>query len=439
MKPKNSEKQHPQGELFKTPLRQFLNLKHTLAQLAEAIDWEYFDREFGATYCENVGRPGLPTRLMVGMSYLKYLYDLSDEASVEAFIENPYWQYFCGYEYFQTEFPCDPSSFTRFRNRIGEEGAEKLFQSTLKTAHQLGLLRAQDCQRVIVDTTVQEKNISFPTDAKILFKMREKLVDFAQKAGIKLRQSYARVGKLLLLKQSKYAHAKQYKRARRTVKKLRTQLGRVIRDIQRKCQEPSEELKNLLALALRLFRQKKEDSNKIYSLHEPHVECIAKGKAHKPYEFGCKVGLVITAKKNWIIGAHAIHGNPFDGHTLKQSISVTEKNTGVRVKDAFVDKGYRGQAHHPTHIRVFISGRRRLPKSLKVLLRRRSAVEPIIGHTKHDHRMDVNLLKGPLGDKINVLLAAAAFNLRKTLRGFPTSAGFYFEILCKNYLIAFQL
>jgi transposase, IS5 family len=291
---------------------------------------------------------------------------------------------------------------------MGEEGAEKLFQGTLHVAHELGLLKSADCQRVIVDTTAQAKNIGFPTDAKLLFRMRAKLVGEARKEGIELRQSYERVGKHLLLKQSKYAHVKQFRRSKKAIRKLRTQLGRVIRDIERKCGNPGEKLKNLLLLGNRLYLQKREDRGKVYSLHEPAVECIAKGKAHKPYEFGCKVGLVISAKKNWILGAHALHGNPFDGHTLKTSIALTERNTGVRVQDAFVDRGYRGADHHPSPVRVFLSGRRRLPPGLKRLLRRRSAIEPVIGHVKHDHRMERNYLKGRLGDKINALLAAAA-------------------------------
>lgn len=418
MTPKTSEKDITQEELFKTKLTRFLNLKHPLVKLSESIDWTHFEEALGATYADGQGRPGLPIRLMVGMTYLKYLYDLSDEMAVEQFVENAYWQYFCGYEYFQTEFPCNSSSFTRFRKRLDEDGARKLFQGTLQTAHELGLLRAQDCERVIVDTTVQPKNITFPTDAKLLFKMREKLVDAAQERGIELRQSYVRVGKFLLHKQSKYAHAKQFKRARKAVKRLRTQLGRVVRDIERKCENPDNKLTHLLGLAHRLHEQKKDDKHKLYSLHEPQVECIAKGKAKQPYEFGCKAGLVITAKKNWIIGAHAIHGNPYDGKTLKRSVAITEQNTGVRVRDAFVDKGYRGSKHHPPHVRVFISGRKRLPGSLKNLLRRRSAVEPVIGHTKHDHRMEVNMLKGRVGDRMNVLFASGAFNLRKIMRSF---------------------
>ena len=417
MKPKKSENSTPQGDLFRPKLVQFLNLKHPLIQLSDEIDWEYFTKELGVTYDEKQGRPGLPIRLMVGMTYLKYLYDLSDDTAVEQFLENGYWQYFCGYEYFQTEFPCDSSSLTRFRKRLGEDGAEKLFQGTLQTAHKLGLLRAKDCERVIVDTTVQEKNITFPTDAKLYYRMREKLVLAAEDRGIMLRQSYARVGKILLLKQSRYAHAKQYRRSKRATKKLKTQLGRVIRDIERKFEVHSDpKLQELILLANRLYFQKRDDKGKVYSIHEPHVDCISKGKAHKPYEFGVKAGIVITARKNWILAAHALHGNPYDGKTLKTSIQLTEKNTGVTVTTAFVDKGYRGSVHHPEHVDVHLSGKRRLKPGLKRLLKRRSAIEPIIGHTKHDHRMDVNLLKGRIGDKINVLLAAGAFNLKKITR-----------------------
>jgi len=373
------------------------------------------------------------------MTYLKYLYDLSDEACVEMFLESGYWQYFCGFEFFQKEFPCDSSSLTRFRNRLGDAGAEKLFQATLKTASDLGLLRAKDCSKVIVDTTVQEKNITFPTDAKLLNKMREKLVDLAQDRGIELRQSYSRVAKILLLRQSRYAHAKQFKRARRATKKLRTILGRVIRDIERKYEVSRDpKIQEVVLLANRLFHQKREDKGKIYSLHEPHVDCISKGKSHKMYEFGCKVGLILSAQKNWILGSHALHGNPFDGKTLKSSIALAERNTGVTVTDAFVDKGYRGVDHHPEHVEVHLSGKKNLDPTRKKLLKRRSAIEPIIGHVKNDHRMNVNLLKGRIGDKLNAVLASSAFNLRKIMSETDLCIKIWLEFLKPNYTLKLE-
>lgn len=415
MKPKHPENTLPQQELFKTRLESFLSSSHPLVQLAHGLDWEFFNREFGVAFTDR-GRPALSTRLMVALSYLKHTYNFSDEALVEQFLENPYWQYFCGFAYFQYEFPCDSSSLTRWRKRLGDEGCQKLLAETLRLAHEIKLLKAKHLPDVIVDTTVQEKNITHPTDAKLLNRAREKLVLAAEKRGIVLRQSYRRVGKLLALKQSKYAHARQYNRAQRATRKLRTLLGRVLRDLARKCPQPDSSLQQLMSLSKRLYFQKKDSSPKIYSLHEPHVDCISKGKAHKPYEFGCKTSIVTTARSNWVLGVKSFHGNPFDGHTLKEAIRDAEKTTGVSIQNIFVDKGYRGAKHWPKKKLVLLSGRSRLRPVLQKLLKRRSAIEPVIGHMKQDHRLSRNLLKGKPGDHINAILSGAGFNLMKLLR-----------------------
>jgi len=415
MKPKNELETKRQDELFKPRFELFIDLKHPLVAMAKKIDWSYFDQEFGASFDEKKGRPGLSTRLMVGLTYLKYLYDVSDDSVVSMFLENNYWQYFCGYEHFQTEFPCDSSSMTRWRKRVGEAGAEKILAATLHLAHEFGFLKGQECERVIADTTVQEKNIAFPTDAKLVTKMTEYLVNAAAERGIALRQSYQRVNKHLLHKYSRYAHAKQFKRARRALRKLKTHLGRVIRDIDRKVPEFDEQLKEFMIQARKILNQERNSENKIYSIHEPKVDCISKGKAHTPYEFGCKASIVVTAKNNWVIGAKAFNGNPYDGATLKPAIEQAEKITGITVKESFVDKGYRGSAHHPDHVRVFLSGRKNLPPILKKLLKRRSSIEPIIGHLKSEHRLDRNRLKGTEGDALNVILSGSSFNLKKIM------------------------
>jgi len=417
MKPKNSEQDTPQSELFQTRLESFLNLKHPLVRLSETIDWEFFEKEFGAAFNDR-GRPALPTRLMVALTYLKHTYDLSDEELVWQFLENGYWQYFCGYEYFQHEFPCDSSSMTRWRKRLGEKGAEKLLSETLRAAHERGLLKKAHLGQVIVDTTVQEKNIAFPTDAKLCAKAAEVLVKQAEVHGIILRQKYPRVLKHLQAKYSRYAHARQYRRARAALKKIKTILGRIVRDIERKSADLPQGFIEKMNIARTLLEQKRESTNKIYSIHEPAVECISKGKAHKKYEFGCKAGVVTTVKSNFVIGAMALHGRPYDGHTLIPAIEQAERLTGRKIEDIFVDKGYRGSDHHPVGKRVYISGRKHLSRRLKKLLRRRSAIEPVIGHMKSDHRLSRNLLKGIEGDKFNPILAAAAFNMRKILVSF---------------------
>jgi IS5 family transposase len=270
-------------------------------------------------YYSDEGRPGIPVRLIVGLHILKHMYNLSDESVCERWVENPYYQYFCGEEYFQHKFPIERSSMTHFRNRVGEEFCIALLQESINAAHQLGALEIKNLEKVVVDTTVQEKAITFPTDAKLRYKAIVSLAKLAKKNGIELRQSYVRVGKTAVVKTSRYRHAKQMKRARKEEKKLHTWLGRMIREIERKTENNSE-LKNIFKEALSkatcIHQQKKSDSNKLYSWHAPEVECISKGKAHKPYEFGCKVSIttnVIPAPAgHFVLHAKAFHNNPFE-------------------------------------------------------------------------------------------------------------------------------
>jgi transposase, IS5 family len=419
MRPEKSAQGEAQGELYQRRLSTLLDQSHPLYVLAEAIDWEFFEREFGALYVERKGRPGLPMRLLVGLHYLKHLYDVSDESAVAGFVENPYWQYFCGEEFFVHELPCDPTSLVKWRKRIGPGGMEKLLQETIAAAQRQQALKPAEIRRVNVDTTVQEKAIAFPTDARLYHKARCVLVREAKRAGIELRQSYVRVGKRALQKQGRYAHAQQLKRARKETRKLRTYLGRVIRDIQRKASgiELDQQLTQYLERATRIYQQQRADKHKLYSMQAPEVECISKGKEHKKYEFGCKVSVVTTSKRGWVVGIAALHGNPYDGHTLKGAHAQVARLTGVTPEELFVDKGYRGSQHHPENVAVYISGRK-LSGTLKRLLRRRSAIEPVIGHLKQDHRMKRNYLQGKEGDEINALLVGCGFNLRKLTRVF---------------------
>lgn len=415
-----ARKQHENSDLFRSRLDQIISQKHPLYQLANQIDWSYFEEKFGATYVDGVGSPGKPIRLMVGLHYLKYTFNESDETLVEKFIENPYWQYFCGYEYFQHSFPIDPSSMTRFRQRIGSAGAEELLKEALNTAKRSGYLRKSHLNKVNVDTTVQEKAIAFPTDARLYHKMREALVRAAESRGIRLRQNYKRVSKKALAKQGRYGQARQLNRARKMSKKLKTYLGCVYRDIGRKVTEPDAQLGELLALAERLLNQQKEDKNKIYSIHAREVECISKGKAHKRYEFGCKVGMVTSSRDNWILGIQALHGNPYDGHTLKSSLSQMEKLTDWQAREAYADLGYKGHDYlGGTQIHIVNYRRmKKLTRSVKRWFKRRAAIEPIFGHVKYDNRMDRNHLKGREGDQINAILSGCGFNMRKLLAVF---------------------
>ena len=416
MKPKISECEKKQRELLRPRLDSFLNMKHELVQLSDCIDWESFVNKFGAYFYEQKGRPGLPVRLVVGLTYLKYLYNLSDENVVKRFLCDPYMQYFCGYDYFQHELPCHRTSLIKWRNRLGEKGSEELLKETIRVSKRRGLTKRSFAKRVLVDTTVQEKNISFPTDSKLINKARENLVKQAKKEGIKLRQTYVRKGKQEAVRGGRYFHAKQFKRGRRSVSKQKTWLGRVIRDIERKSPEITEKMEHHLMLANRIMSQGKKDKNKIYSLHEAHVECISKGKAHKRYEFGNKAGFVLSG--GIIIGAKSFFGNPYDGHTLKESIKQAELLSEKEIEKIYVDKGYKGKENHPEGKEVYLSGQKRLSVSEKRHLKKRSIIEPVIGHMKQDHRLGVNYLGSKIGDEINPLLAASAFNLRKAIRSF---------------------
>ena len=266
-----------QNDLFRSRLDQIIDMKHALVKLAHTIDWRFLESRFGAVYQDGPGQPPLPTRLMTGFAILKHTYDLSDEVVCERWVENPYFQYFCGEEFFQHDLPLERSSLSRWRQRMGEERLQALLQESLAVAVKTEAMKPRDLARVIVDTTVQPKNITFPTDAKLLNRAREKLVKLAKKLNVELRQSYRRVGKFALIKHQRYAHARQFKRANRALRKLKTYAGRVIRDIVRKIKDnPWLEPKfaRLLALARRVLTQQRgQRGPKVYSLHAPEVEC----------------------------------------------------------------------------------------------------------------------------------------------------------------------
>lgn len=416
MKSKNKKKS---PNLFQSRLDQIINPKHELVKLAKAIDWSVFEEELGQFYSEDKGRPAKPIRLMAGLHYLKYTFNESDESVVEGFLENPYWQYFCGFEYFQHDFPLDPTSLVKWRGRIGPDKIKLLLKETVDVALRCKLLKKTDCKRVNADTTVQEKAIAFPTDAKLCHTLRLKLVQAASSHGIKLRQSYQRLSREALIKQSRYRQANQHKRASKMVKKIKTYLGCVVRDIRRKAAELDSELSRLLSQADRLLAQERDSKNKLYSLHAPEVECISKGKSYKRYEFGCKVGVVSTSRGNWIVGIKSFHGNPYDGHTLQSCIETSEEISGVSPKHIHVDKGYRKHDYEgDAQVHVSGCGPRKKSRWDRLWRRRRSAIEPVIGHAKHDNRMNRNYLKGEDGDEINAVLAAAGFNMRKLLKAF---------------------
>ena len=422
-------------DLFRSRLDQIINMNHELVKLATAMSWSFIETKCGEV-CP--GMPSLPTRLMAGLAILKHTFDLSDEELCARWVENPYFQYFCGEEFFCHALPFDRSSMTRWRQRMGEEKLAALLQESLAVAVRTGAARPSDFARLTVDTTVQPKNVMFPTDARLLHRARERLVRQAKARGVVLRQSYVRVGKYALIKHQRYAHARQFKRAKRAQRSLKTQLGRVIRDIERKI-KGKEELEARFAgelhLARRVHKQERgQRGPKVYSLHAPEVECIGKGKPHKPYEFGVKVSVATTVKHSkggqFVAHVMALPGNPYDGHSLAKVIPSIEQLLGNSPDRFIADAGYKGHKAPPEYkLKVYTQGqKRRMTKQIKRELKRRSAVEPVIGHLKAEHRMGRNYLAHSRGDASNAVLAAVGYNFSRLLA--------WLALLCAQILAA---
>src|SRR5579864_3029761 len=420
MRPKKHETTGS-GDLFRARLEQIINLKHELVQLAGKIDWEWIDGEIAPLYSDR-GRPGIETRFVIGLLLLKHIYRLSDEGVCERWVHDPYFQHFTGEEFFQHEFPHERSDLSHWRKRLGDK-IELLLAESLRVAHESGALRTRDLKRVTVDTTVQPKAITFPTDAKLLHAAIEGLNRLVRKHGVRLRQSYRRIAKKAAMMAGRYAHAKQFKRHHRQLRLLRSRLGRIIRDIRRKIVgKPEFEVAFAwpLSCASQIrSQQQRQRGWKLYSFHAPEVECIGKGKASAPYEFGVKASIVTNNRRApgglFVLHARAMPDNPYDGHTLRDVIDRTETLTGCPIERAYVDKGYRGHdAQNPR--RVFISGQKRgVFGIIKRELRRRSAIEPIIAHLKAEGHLGRCYLKGRAGDAANVILSAVGHNFRRIL------------------------
>lgn len=420
MKPKPSVHQ-AQRELFRAELSFIVDPGHPLIKLAGQINWTLFEEQLGATYHASTGAPGVDTRLMVALHYLKYQHNLSDEAVVLRWTENPYWQHFSGRQFFEHELPIDPSSMTRWRQRLGEAGAETMLKATIDAGVAMKAITSAQVRHLNVDTTVQTKAIRHPTDARLYDRARERLVKAARQAGVKIKQSYTRVGRRLVMMSGRYAHARQMKRARACTKKLRTHLGRVLRQIERQKGKLPATLSRLLETSTRIYRQKREDKNKVYSVHEPETQCIAKGKAGKKYEFGQKVSVAVTSKGGWLLGSLCIKDNPYDGHTLKAQLEQVQRlyNKTPAQQTVHVDMGYRGHDYAgPAEVLVDKRRRGETPRRIWKWMKRRAAVEPTIGHLKAEHRLERNQLRGTIGDAINVILSAAAMNFGKLLSFF---------------------
>ena len=425
-------------DLFRSRLDNLVDRRHALIRLAQRMPWAALEDALQDTLPPAPvagGRPALPVRLMAGLLYLKHAYDLSDEVVCERWLENPYWQFFTGEVFFQTTLPCDPSSLVRWRKMLGEAGLEELLAQTIAAARTMKAIDAAAFARVIVDTTVQEKAVAYPTDSRLLEGARKKLVTLAQRHELPLRQSYARQGPKLQRQAGGYAHARQFKRLRRVLKRQRTVLGRLLRDVQRQLVTASEAARTAIApwfaRAERLHQQRPKDKDKLYALHAAEVECIGKGKARQPYEFGVKVGLAITARQGLIVGARSFPGNPYDGDTLKEQLEQVECLTRIRPQTAIVDLGFRGRKIEGTTI-LHRGKAKRLTKSQWRWVKRRQAIEPIIGHVKDDCGMRRCALKGANGDANHAVLCAAGYNLRWLLRWIAS-----FVLFCQH-LISIQ-
>ena len=398
-------------DFFRARLDQMIDLRHPLAVLARRLPWSQIEAALSPAFARKniegkvidqddlfggtletagggpsaAGRPRLPIRLMSALLYLKHAFNLSDEELVERWSENVVWQYFSGQTYYEPRLPCDATQIGRFRKAIGEAGVEELLKATIDTAVTTQAVRPAEFERVIVDSTVQEKAIAHPVDSRLLEIARAKVVQMAKFAGLTLKQTFVKEGRELRRKAGGYAHAKQFKRLRRVVKRQRTILGVVIREIKRKLSAASTDspsritrLNTLLERAERIRTQQPKDKNKLYALHAPEVECIGKGKARKPYEFGVKTSIAVTHKSGLMVGARTFPGNPYDGHALNQQLEQTTillEDTGHSPKQVIVDLGYRGVDQDNPTVQIIHRGKY---KSLRpnCCPRRRSLAHP---------------------------------------------------------------
>ena len=419
-----------------------LDQKHSLYLLANSINWALFDDSFKEHYSQNMGAPAKPIRLMVSLLILKYVRNLSDESLVEQWAENCYYQYLSGEQTFKPKIPCVPTELVAFRKRIGEAGVELILKESIR------INKTDDDQPdnttvVSLDTTVQEKNITYPTDDKLYKKIIKRCWKIADEEAIDLRQSYSRVIKRLSYAQRFKKQKNGAREARKANKKIQIIAGRLLRDIARKL--PLERLGKYLP-DLKLYQivlsQKRGDSNKIYSLHEPNVKCYSKGKDHKKFEFGSKASIIVDQSTGVILGALNFTETLHDSKTIPEALEQYERLNGTLPKEVFVDRGYRGKSEYRTAKICIPKPDKNITKAQIQKHRKRAAIEPVIGHLKQDYRLCKNYLKGIIGDNMNLILAAAAMNFKRRMNLWRTEALIrwlllykYFIEVCKNFYV----
>lgn len=405
-----------QRDAFRPLLADFIDMDHELVALAHQIDWSLFENEFARLYSD-IGQPAEPIRQMVGCLLLKRLYNLGDETLAEAWVMNPYMQYFCGQAYFQHTFPCDPSDFVHFRRRIGTEGMETIF------AHSVGIHgKKARCKIATSDTTVQENNTTFPTDGKLAKKVIDRCNRIVKHEELPQRQSYVRVSKQLLRDSYYGHHPRRAGKAKKARRKLRTIGGRLVRELERNLSpERQEHYQEFIDLGWQVLSQQRRDKDKVYSLHKPFTCCIAKGKAHKKYEFGNKVGIIVHPNRRIVLSVGGFAGNPNDSKTIAPMLETMERLKLTKPSEVIFDRGARGTKQAEGVVVTTPdppgkSGDGNHKRRMRRRFRKRAGIEPIIGHLKSDHRMEQNYLHGEDSPYRNALLAAAGWNLKKWMQ-----------------------
>lgn len=405
-----------------------INLQHPLVILSQEIQWKIFEEAFTKLYSAKTGRPAKPIRLMVSLLMLKHIRNLSDESVVEQWSENMYYQHFGGEKFFATKPPCEASELVHFRNRIGSEGIELILKESIRINGKDG-----DGQTLSADTTIQEKNITYPTDDKLHKKIIKKCQAIANIHNLELRQSYRTTIKKLSKKQRFRKSKRLSKSAYKADKKIKTIAGRLVREIERKL-SPEDYIKwsSDIEIFKKILKQKRSQSNKIYSIHEPQVECHSKGKEHKKYEFGNKVSILVNQKTGVIVGALSIEENKHDSRTIQESVEQYQRLTEGKAKEIYVDRGYRGISRFE-EVAIKVAGKQtNISTSQKKKHSRRAAIEPKISHLKSDHRLSRNFYKGIQGDKINVILAAAAMNFKRMMNKWKSLIHLLFELIIRS-------